>query len=120
MRVCSFTAINRVHKIINSRDRIRLVYAVQGRGSVDTGGRDIKREREQLKEWLKPLVKETVQKQFKEEREYYKSHPSMAARYYGGLLKPEYMEAAFTETVAGDVYGRVEERLRMKRIRTGR
>lgn len=81
------------------------------------GGRqekpDFSREREKLKEALLPFVREAVKKQLKEERDYYRSRPSMAARQLESVLG----QGQLLQVVAEQVCGRVERRMQLERIR---
>lgn len=81
---------------------------------------DWNRERERLKEQLLPVLKETVRKQLKEEREYYKSRPSLAARQLEAVLGAGGAEKVFVPAVTERVYGRLEQQLRLERLRKGR
>lgn len=78
------------------------------------------REREKLKEQIIPFIKETVKKQLKEEREYYKSRPSLAARQLETVLGTAGAEKAFVPIVTDRVYERIERQLRLERLRKGR
>lgn len=75
--------------------------------------RDFKAEREKMKEALLPFVRETVKKQLKEEREYYRSRPSLAARQMESVLG----QGQLVPILAGQVCERVERQLRLERIR---
>lgn len=77
-------------------------------------------DKDRLKEQLAPFIRETVQKVLKEEREYYKSRPSLAARHYGGIVPGGRPDPVYTAAVAGQVYGQLEERLRLEWLRKGR
>lgn len=77
---------------------------------------DFRREREKLRESLLPFVREAVRKQLKEEREYYRSRPSLAARQMEGILG----QGQLVSTVANLACDRVESRMRLERIRRGR
>lgn len=74
---------------------------------------DLKAEREKMKEVLLPFVRETVKKQLKEEREYYRSRPSLAARQLEGVLG----QGQLVPILAGQVCEQVERQLRLERIR---
>lgn len=74
---------------------------------------DFKAEREKMKEALIPFVRETVKKQLKEEREYYRSRPSLAARQLEGVLG----QGQLLPTLTGQVCDRVERQIRLERIR---
>lgn len=110
-----------IKSIVYETHGIHLEYARQGgSGAVRTEGVDWSRERERLKESLLPFVKEAVQKQLKEEREYYKSRPSLAAKHMEQLFGAGNVEQAFLPRVTSQVYERIEERIRQERIRKGR
>lgn len=74
---------------------------------------DLKAEREKLKEALLPFVRETVKKQLKEEREYYRSRPSQAVRQLEGVLG----QGQLVQVLTGQVCDRVEQQIRLERIR---
>ena len=77
---------------------------------------DFKAEREKMKEALLPFVRETVKKQLKEEREYYRSRPSLAAKQLEGVLG----QGQLVPILAGQVCDRVEREIRLERIRKNR
>lgn len=81
---------------------------------------DWKREREKMKEMLLPFIKETVKKQLKEEREYYKSRPSMAAKQLESIFGAGRMEAAAAAGITSRVYEELEARIRREWVRKGR
>lgn len=81
---------------------------------------DWNRERERLKEQLLSSLKETVKKQLKEEREYYKSRPSLAAKQLQAVLGADGVEKIFVPQVADRVYERIERQIRLERMRKGR
>lgn len=74
---------------------------------------DFRREREKMKEALLPFVRETVKKQLKEEREYYRSRPSLAARQLEGVLG----QGQMIPVITGRVCEQVERRIRLERLR---
>ena len=74
---------------------------------------DARQERKKMKEALLPLVRETVKKQLKEEREYYRSRPSLAARQLEGVLGQGQMIPVITSRVCEQV----ERRIRLERLR---
>ena len=74
---------------------------------------DFSRERERLKESLLPFVREAVKKQWKEERDYYRSRPAMAARQLESVLG----QGQLLQAVAEQVCSQVEKRIRLERIR---
>lgn len=74
---------------------------------------DFRAEREKMKEALLPFVREAVKKQLKEEREYYRSRPSLAARQLEGVLG----QGQLLPILTGQVCDRVERQIRMERIR---
>lgn len=115
----SWEEMRRISPPFSDGTNLRLVYAekqsVQG---VLPQNRPPDKDR--LKEQLAPFIRETVQKVLKEEREYYKSRPSLAARHYGGIVPGGRPDSVYTAAVAGQVYGQIEERLRLEWIRKGR
>lgn len=93
-------------------------------GSGDRRGKnqektDWNKEREKMKEMLLRFVKEAVKKQLKEEREYYKSRPSLAARQAESIFGAGNLENLVARGVVGRVYGQIEERIRREWIRKG-
>lgn len=74
---------------------------------------DLKQERDKIREALLPLVRETVKKQMKEEREYYRSRPSLAARQLEGVLG----QGQLIPVITGRVCEQVERRIRLERLR---
>ncbi len=98
------------------RDSESICRDYAGRGSKAASEQekiDLKAEREKMKEALLPFVRETVKKQLKEEREYYRSRPSLAARQMEGVLG----QGQLVPILAGQVCERVESQLRLERIR---
>lgn len=77
---------------------------------------DLKSERDKMKEALLPFVREAVKKQMKEEREYYRSRPSLAARQLEGVLG----QGQLVPILTGQVCDRVERQLKLERIRKGK
>lgn len=77
---------------------------------------DLRAEREKIKAALLPFVRETVKKQMKEEREYYRSRPSLAARQLEAVLG----QGQLVPMLAGQVCEQLERQLRLERIRKGR
>ncbi|MCM1539761.1 MAG: hypothetical protein NC121_00690 [Blautia sp.] len=92
------------------------------KGAKPAGGQqpDPARERERIREMLTPLVKEAVQRQMKEQQEYYRSRPSLAARQMEQIFGAGNVERALTPAVSLRVYEKIEDRLRHERIRKGR
>ncbi len=96
-------------------------YACPGGRSVGRQERiDWGREREKMREALLPFVRETVQKQMKEEREYYRSRPSQAVRRLESIFGAGRMEQTLVPMLSRQVYDRVEERVRQEWVRKGR
>ncbi|MCM1064957.1 MAG: hypothetical protein NC420_10900 [Eubacterium sp.] len=81
---------------------------------------DPAREKERIREMLTPLVKEAVQRQMKEQQEYYRSRPSLAAKQMEQVFGAGNMERALTPAVSLRVYEKIEDRLRHEMIRKGR
>ncbi|MCM1192403.1 MAG: hypothetical protein NC123_10790 [Butyrivibrio sp.] len=77
---------------------------------------NLKAEREKLKEALLPFVREAVKKQLKDEKEYYRSRPSLAARQLEGVLS----QGQLVPVLTGQVCDRVEQQIRLERIRKSR
>lgn len=110
-----------IKSIIYEAHSIHLEYARPGgSAAAKTESIDLSREREKLKESLLPFVKEAVQKQLKEEREYYKSRPSLAAKHMEQVFGAGNVEQAFLPRVTSQIYERIEERIRQESIRKGR
>lgn len=107
----------RVKPVIVDSENICREYALPGRSP---GGKpantDRSREREQMKEALLPFVREAVKKQMKEEREYYRSRPSLAARQLESFLG----QGQLVSTLTGQVCEQMEQRFRHERLRRGR
>ncbi len=96
-------------------------YALPGRREADRPEKtDWDREREKMKGMLLPFVKETVKKQLKEEREYYHSRPSMAAKQLENIFGRENLENMLVPSVTLQVYDRLEECARREWARKGR
>lgn len=107
-------------KAVVTAPHIHMEYASRKSVRTEDGGADIGKERERIKEMLIPLVKEAVQRQMKEQQDYYKSRPSLAARQMEQLFGAGSIERALTSTVSIQVYERIEERLSHERLRKGR
>lgn len=88
----------------------------QGTGNEKT---DWNREREKLKEMLLPFVKEAVKKQLREEREYYRSRPSLAMKQAESMLGLRDMKETLARGVTDRVYAQMEEQLRREWVRKG-
>ncbi|MCM1100735.1 MAG: hypothetical protein NC079_02705 [Clostridium sp.] len=97
-----------------------LEYARPGGGAGRMESPNWGREREKLKESLLPFVRESVRKLLREERAYYRSRPSMAAKYMEQVFGVDHMESALVPGIALRVYERVEERMRLESVRKGR
>lgn len=96
-------------------------YAVP-KGGKASGGQipDYAREKERIREMAASLVKEALQKQMKEQQEYYRSRPSLAARQMEQIFGAGNMEKALTPSLSLRVYEKIEDRIRCERIRKGR
>lgn len=107
----------RVKPVLVDSENVCREYALPGRSP---GGKqekaDRNREREQIKEALLPFVKEAVKKQMKEEREYYRSRPSLAARQ----LESFFGQGQLVSALTGQVCEQMEQRFRYERLRRGR
>lgn len=96
-------------------------YALWGRCGADRQEKtDWDREREKMKGMLLPLVKEMVKKQLKEEQEYYRSRPTMAAKQLENTFGKGTLENIFIPSVTLQVYEQLEENIRREWIRKGR
>ena len=69
---------------------------------------------------LLPYIKEAVKKQLKEEREYYRSRPSLAAKQAEQMFGAGGLENVLVPAVTVQVYERIEEQMRREWIRKGR
>lgn len=74
------------------------------------------RERAKMKEALLPFVREAVKKQMKEEREYFRSRPSLAARQFESIFG----QGQIISTLTYRVCEQMEQQLRHERLRKGR
>lgn len=110
----------RVKGIVNAPHMI-LEYASPKRERTDARQRpDPGREKERMKELLAPLVKEAVRRQLKEQQDYYRSRPSLAARQMEQIFGGANIEKVLAPAVSLRVYERIEERIRHEWIRKGR
>lgn len=110
-----------VKSIVHEAHNMHLEYARLGGGSAGRAESiDFSKEREKLKDSLLPFVKEAVQKQLKEEREYYRSRPSLAAKHMEQVFGEGNVEQALLPKVTSQIYERIEERIRQESIRKGR
>lgn len=110
-----------INRIVYDTYSVRLVYAGKTGGSAGGGHQpDWNGEREKLKEQLLPYIRETVKKQFKEEREYYKTRPSLAAKQLESIFGAGRVESVLLPKVADQVYGQLEDRMRREMVRKGR
>lgn len=102
---------------VATAEQIPMVYALpkgqnaEGRSRPEPG-----REKEKVREMLIPLVKEAVQRQLKEQQDYYKSRPSLAVRQLEQIFGAGSMERAVTVRV----YEQLEDRIRHEWIRKSR
>lgn len=81
---------------------------------------DWDRERERMKTTILSFVKEAVKKQLKEEQEYYRSRPTMAAKQLESIFGRGQLENMLLPTVTLQVYDRLEENIRREWVRKGR
>ena len=96
-------------------------YALPGRRGADRQEKpDWDREREKMKGMLLPFVKEMIKKQLKEEQEYYRSRPTMAAKQLENTFGRGALENVLLPSVTRQVYERLEEDLRREWVRKGR
>lgn len=108
-------------KGVAAAPRVDMEYALPKSGRPEPGEPpDTGRERERIREMLLPLVKEAVQKQLREQQDYYRSRPSLAAKQLEQVFGAGNLEKALAPAVSLRVYERIEERIRQERIRKGR
>lgn len=108
-------------KEVVAAPRVNMEYAFPGGQKAGAGQPpDTARDRDKIRELLIPLVKEAVQKQLREQQDYYRSRPSLAAKQVEQIFGAANMEKALTPAVSLRVYEKIEERLRHERIRKGR
>ena len=94
-------------------------YALLGRRRTESSGPQ-EPGRERLKELLLPMVREAVQKQLKEQQDYYRSRPSLALRQAEQIFGAGNVESAIAPAVSRQVYEQLEERICRERLRKGR
>lgn len=94
-------------------------YALLGRRRTESSGPQ-EPGRERLKELLLPMVREAVQKQLKEQQDYYRSRPSLALRQAEQIFGAGTVERAIAPAVSRQVYEQLEERICRERLRKGR
>lgn len=94
-------------------------YALLGRRRTESSGPQ-EPGRERLKELLLPMVREAVQKQLKEQQDYYRSRPSLALRQAEQIFGAGNVERAIAPAVSRQVYEQLEERICRERLRKGR
>jgi len=110
-----------VHAVVRDSGNVCSEYAFPGGSRRQTQAKpDLSREREKMKEMLLPFVKEAVKKQLKEERDYYRSRPSMAARQLETVFGRGNLENVLVPALTLQVWEQVEERMRHEWIRKGR
>lgn len=98
----------------------RLEYALpRGRGSEGRGRQEPGIDRGKLREMLTAMAREAVQRQMKEQQEYYRSRPSLAARQMEQIFGAGSMERALTPAISIQVYEQLEDRIRREWIRKG-
>lgn len=66
------------------------------------------------------MAREAVQRQMKEQQEYYRSRPSLAARQMEQIFGAGSMERALAPAISVQVYEQLEDRIRREWIRKGR
>lgn len=99
--------------------RETMEYALAGRGRPEQQ-RPQEPGRDRLKEALLPMVREAVQKQLKEQQDYYRSRPSLAFRQAEQIFGAGNVERALAPAVSRQVYEQLEDRLRREGLRKGR
>lgn len=119
--VCGEKSLYRIRPVCVETRQILLEYSGrEERGQKAENREDWNRERERLKEQLISYLKEAVKKQWKEQQEYYRSRPSLAAKHFESLFYRSSMEKAMTAEVTEQIYARMEERMRREWLRQGR
>ena len=104
-----------------SASPVEMEYAIRRSAERGNGQQpDPARERERIRDMIAPLVKEAVRKQMKEQQEYYRSRPSLAAKQMEQVFGAGNLERALTPAVSLRVYEKLEDRLRRESIRKGR
>lgn len=100
---------------------VKMEYATRRSAEPGSGQQpDPARERDRIREMIPPLVKEAVKKQMKEQQEYYRSRPSLAAKQVEQVFGAGNLERVLTPTLSLRVYERIEDRLRREAVRKGR
>ncbi len=109
-----------IKQVIAGRESVCRDYAlIRGRLPERPEKIDWNAERERMKAALLPYVKEIIKKQLKEEREYYRSRPSLAAKQLENLFGAGKMAHMIVPEVTVRVYEQIEERIRRERLRRG-
>ncbi len=108
-------------KRVCTSSRMHLEYALakSGNGKAEQQTSP-EREKEKLREMVRVLVKEAVQKQLKEQQDYYKSRPSLAVRQMEQMFGTGNLERMLTSAVSMRVYEQIEDHIRHEWIRKGR
>lgn len=122
MKIISWEKMRRVTPPGIKQDQIHMLYATKGEGREGTENTSLltRAERDRLKEDLSPYIKEQIRKILKEEQDYYKTRPSLAARYYGGMAAAVRAEEGRQREITVRVYARLEDRMRKEWLRKGR
>lgn len=99
---------------------VNMEYATRRSTGAESGQQpDPARERDRIRDMIIPLVKEAVRKQLKEQQEYYRSRPSLAAKQMEQVFGAGNMERALTPAISLRVYEKIEDRLRRESVRKG-
>jgi len=107
-------------KSVVMASRTPMEYAVSKAKSAGAEHLKPELEKEKIKDMVQSLVKQAVQKQLKEQQEYYRSRPSQAARQMEQIFGASSLEKALAPAISMRVYGQIEESIRRERIRKGR
>lgn len=119
-RICGRERMCQVKPAQPAPEGAALEYARRDAGSrKGAEEKDRNHERERIKEQLMSFVKEAVKKQLREEREFYRSRPSLAAKQYERLFGAG-LGNSLVPAVSRRVFEQVEEHMRWERIRKGR
>ena len=109
-----------VRRVVSAA-QLPLEYAIPKAQSTESRQRpEAGREKEKIKEMLIPLVKAAVQRELREQQDYYKSRPSLAARQMEQIFGAGSVERALAPMISLQVYGQLEDRIRHEWIRKGR
>lgn len=109
-----------IKRAASREDTMQLVYAKKETSAqYNCQQQEYRRELEKLKGSLQSFIRESIKKQLKEERDYYKSRPAQAAKYYGDMLG-QGLKGDMVDSVTEKVYSRMENHMRYEWVRRGR